>query len=482
MKHGEALALNERHMLQMVDSPFIVCISYAFQSPDKLCFLLDLMNGGDLHYHLTQRGTFSEEEVRFYASEILLGLEHMHSRGIVYRDLKPANILLDEKGHAKISDLGLACDLSKKKPHASVGTHGYIAPEVLTRGVAYDHGADWFSFGCTLFKLLRGHSPFRSHKTKDKSEIDKMTLSMEVKMPDSFSKEVSSLIMSLLIKDPEKRLARAGKGASEVKEHSFFSQVDWSHVERLKVVPPIVPPRGEVNAADVFDIGNFDDDETKGIKLSEKDQNLYQDFDLVVSSRWQKEICDTIFDMVNHETDKIEAKKRAKNKLLQAVSLEGDCILHGIMYKLNVQLGITSWQKRYFYLYPNRLEWRDQDGSKNLVVFEAVTKVREGQAKGMKYCLFITSRESSKEIVIRCDTVPEYEQWSQDLLQTWTQAKTVLKKGPKLISVREDGMNKALLAAQTRSVRGNVNGPSYRHRLVLDPDIESKLEALSTSE
>lgn len=102
----------------------------------------------------------------------------MHRRYIVYRDLKPANILLDENGHVRISDLGLACDFSKKKPHASVGTHGYMAPEVLSKGTPYDSSADWFSFGCMLYKLLKGHSPFRQHKTKDKHEIDRMTLTM----------------------------------------------------------------------------------------------------------------------------------------------------------------------------------------------------------------------------------------------------------------------------------------------------------------
>lgn len=109
---------------------------------------------------------------------MILGLDHMHRRFIVYRDLKPANILLDENGHVRISDLGLACDFSKKKPHASVGTHGYMAPEVLSKGTPYDSSADWFSFGCMLYKLLKGHSPFRQHKTKDKHEIDRMTLTM----------------------------------------------------------------------------------------------------------------------------------------------------------------------------------------------------------------------------------------------------------------------------------------------------------------
>lgn len=79
-----------------------------------------LVAGGDMHYHLSQHGVFSEKEMRFYASEIILGLEHMHTCFVVYRDLKPANILLDEYGHVRISDLGLACDFSKKKPHASV--------------------------------------------------------------------------------------------------------------------------------------------------------------------------------------------------------------------------------------------------------------------------------------------------------------------------------------------------------------------------
>lgn len=144
MKQGETLALNERIMLSLVstgqDCPFIVCMTYAFHTPDKLCFILDLMNGGDLHYHLSQHGVFNESEMKFYAAEVILGqfellrddesfiqmllfytgLEHMHRRYIVYRDLKPANILLDEHGHVRISDLGLACDFSKKKPHASV--------------------------------------------------------------------------------------------------------------------------------------------------------------------------------------------------------------------------------------------------------------------------------------------------------------------------------------------------------------------------
>ncbi|XP_044799697.1 beta-adrenergic receptor kinase 1 isoform X4 [Bubalus bubalis] len=319
MKQGETLALNERIMLSLVstgDCPFIVCMSYAFHTPDKLSFILDLMNGGDLHYHLSQHGVFSEADMRFYAAEIILGLEHMHNRFVVYRDLKPANILLDEHGHVRISDLGLACDFSKKKPHASVGTHGYMAPEVLQKGVAYDSSADWFSLGCMLFKLLRGHSPFRQHKTKDKHEIDRMTLTMAVELPDSFSPELRSLLEGLLQRDVNRRLGCLGRGAQEVKESPFFRSLDWQMVFLQKYPPPLIPPRGEVNAADAFDIGSFDEEDTKGIKLLDSDQELYRNFPLTISERWQQEVAETVFDTINAETDRLEARKKTKNKQL----------------------------------------------------------------------------------------------------------------------------------------------------------------------
>ncbi|XP_048677721.1 G protein-coupled receptor kinase 3 isoform X5 [Lepidochelys kempii] len=400
MKQGETLALNERIMLSLVstgDCPFIVCMTYAFHTPDKLCFILDLMNGGDLHYHLSQHGVFSEKEMRFYATEIILGLEHMHNRFVVYRDLKPANILLDEHGHVRISDLGLACDFSKKKPHASVGTHGYMAPEVLQKGTAYDSSADWFSLGCMLFKLLRGHSPFRQHKTKDKHEIDRMTLTVNVELPDSFSPELKSLLEGLLQRDVSKRLGCQGSSAQEIKEHHFFKGIDWQQVYLQKYSPPLIPPRGEVNAADAFDIGSFDEEDTKGIKLVDSDQELYKNFPLVISERWQQEVAETVYDAVNADTDKIEARKRTKNKQLgheEDYALGKDCIMHGYMLKLGNPF-LTQWQRRYFYLFPNRLEWRG-----------------EGESR----------------------SDPEFVQWKKELTETFTEAQRLLRRAPKFLN------------------------------------------------
>uniref|UniRef100_A0A8C3DES5 Beta-adrenergic receptor kinase 1 n=1 Tax=Corvus moneduloides TaxID=1196302 RepID=A0A8C3DES5_CORMO len=424
MKQGETLALNERIMLSLVstgDCPFIVCMSYAFHTPDKLSFILDLMNGGDLHYHLSQHGVFSEAEMRFYAAEIILGLEHMHSRFVVYRDLKPANILLDEFGHVRISDLGLACDFSKKKPHASVGTHGYMAPEVLQKGVAYDSSADWFSLGCMLFKLLRGHSPFRQHKTKDKHEIDRMTLTMAVELPDSFSPELRSLLEGLLQRDVNRRLGCMGRGAQEVKEEPFFKGLDWQMVflQKMWAVTPVTPlPLTPAS---------------RPAQLLESDQELYRNFPLTISERWQQEVTETVFDTVNADTDKLEARKKAKNKQLgheEEYAMGKDCIMHGYMAKLGNPF-LTQWQRRYFYLFPNRLEWRGEGESpQSLLTMEEIDSVEETQVKERK-CILLRIR-GGKQFVLQCDSDPELVQWRKELRDAQRQAQQLLQRVPRM--------------------------------------------------
>ena len=126
---------------------------------------------------------------------------------------------------------------------------------------------------------------------QDKHEIDRMTLTMNVELPDNFSPELKHLLESLLQRDVDKRLGCGGGGAEELKNHPFFTGVDWVQVYQQKYPPPLIPPRGEVNAADAFDIGSFDEEDTKGLKLTEADQELYKNFPLVISERWQNEVC-----------------------------------------------------------------------------------------------------------------------------------------------------------------------------------------------
>uniref|UniRef100_A0AAZ3S392 G protein-coupled receptor kinase n=1 Tax=Oncorhynchus tshawytscha TaxID=74940 RepID=A0AAZ3S392_ONCTS len=408
MKQGETLALNERIMLSLVstgDCPFIVCMTYAFHTPDKLCFILDLMNGGDLHYHLSQHGVFSEKEMRFYAAEIILGLEHMHNRFVVYRDLKPANILLDEHGHVRISDLGLACDFSKKKPHASVGTHGYMAPEVLQKGTAYDSSADWFSLGCMLFKLLRG--------------LDSRPCSLSLHLLPWLLLCCRNVVVVLFTRP-------------------FFPLILIPFPPPLPPLlqysPPLIPPRGEVNAADAFDIGSFDEEDTKGIKLLDSDQELYKNFPLVISERWQQEVAETVYEAVNSDTDKNEARKRAKNKQLgheEDYALGKDCIMHGYMLKLGNPF-LTQWQRRYFYLFPNRVEWRGEGESRqNLLTMEQIVTVEETQIKDKK-CILLRIK-GGKQFVLQCESDPEFVQWKKELTEAFTEAQKLLRRAPKVI-------------------------------------------------
>ncbi|CDS43107.1 G protein coupled receptor kinase 1 [Echinococcus multilocularis] len=329
LKSGESMALNERTILSRVSSgdasPFIVCMTYAFQTPEKLCFILDLMNGGDLNYHLSQRGTFNEEDVKFYVAEIILGLQHMHERNIVYRDLKPANILLDESGHVRISDLGLACDVSESWPTAAVGTQGYMAPEVLQKGVPYAFSADWYSLGCTVYKLLVGSSPFRQHSSKRRYCEALIGRQKVLQIPDSFEDSTKAFLIGLLQTNIEVRLGCQGQGSEELMTHSFLSNMDWEMAKRQRLQPPLIPPQGEVNAADAFEIGAFDEEDTQGIRLTEEDQQVYKEFDVVIADRWQHEMTTTIFDAVNEDFDQMESKRRAKlqqrlNQLTQTLT------------------------------------------------------------------------------------------------------------------------------------------------------------------
>jgi serum/glucocorticoid-regulated kinase 1/serum/glucocorticoid-regulated kinase 2 len=142
----------ERAILAEVQNPFIVQLRFAFQTPDKLYMVMDFMNGGELFFHLRRSGRFTEDRARFYAAEILLALEYLHSITVIYRDLKPENVLLDEEGHLKISDFGLSksgVTDESKKAFTFCGTPEYLAPEIL-KGIGHDKAVDFWSLVRTM--------------------------------------------------------------------------------------------------------------------------------------------------------------------------------------------------------------------------------------------------------------------------------------------------------------------------------------------
>ncbi|VEL19681.1 unnamed protein product [Protopolystoma xenopodis] len=152
---------SERNILEMIKHPFLVQLHYAFQTPGKLYLVLEFLAGGELFMQLEKEGVFVEEQASFYLAEITLAIGHLHSMGIIYRDLKPENVLLDSEGHVKLTDFGLSKERLSKDAltHTFCGTIDYMAPEILKR---QGHGkeVDWWSLGTLMYDMLSGGPPF----------------------------------------------------------------------------------------------------------------------------------------------------------------------------------------------------------------------------------------------------------------------------------------------------------------------------------
>lgn len=240
LKRAEAHCMQERRMLALIDSPFVVCLKYAYATPTDLYLILDLMNCGDLGFHLSRKGRFSEIDAKYYAARTLLGLAALHDLDIAHRDIKPENILMDKEGFTKISDLGLACKVGKKGLSGTCGTRGYWAPEMLRKSgkckkPVYTASVDWFSFGCCLYEFLNGTSPFRTDKGRkwgnfpkiEKADIDRTTDLATQQMEPEYcalvfnNPIVIDLISKLLIKDGKNRLG--ANGYAEVAAHPWFA-------------------------------------------------------------------------------------------------------------------------------------------------------------------------------------------------------------------------------------------------------------------
>ncbi|KAL9694213.1 hypothetical protein quinque_013498 [Culex quinquefasciatus] len=297
-RKGESMVLIEKQILQKINSRFVVNLAYAYETKDALCLVLTIMNGGDLKFHIYNMGGdpgFEPNRAKFYAAEVVCGLQHLHQMGIVYRDCKPENILLDDTGHVRISDLGLAVEIPEGElVRGRVGTVGYMAPEVIDNE-KYAYSPDWFSFGCLLYEMIEGQAPFRARKEKVKrEEVDRRVKEDAEKYSHKFSDEAKSLCQQLLTKAVKSRLGcRNGRyGAREAKLHPFFNSINWKRLEAGLIEPPFVPDPHAVYAKDVLDIEQFST--VKGVNLDATDENFYSKFNTgSVSIPWQNEMLET---------------------------------------------------------------------------------------------------------------------------------------------------------------------------------------------
>lgn len=228
----------ERNILVGIeDSPFIVKLFYSFQNDQKVYFVLEYCPGGELFNLLQKKRRLSEEQAIFYSSQMILALEHLHRHDIVYRDLKPENVLITESGYIKITDFGLSRMNVKKNDAKSIcGTPEYLAPEIIMK-LGYGKAVDWWTLGSIIYEMLVGIPPFY---TNNRQELFEKIKFVSPKYHSFLSAEVKNLLEGLLKKDPTKRLGYA-KGAEELKEHAWFKSVDWDCMLNMKYEPYFKP-------------------------------------------------------------------------------------------------------------------------------------------------------------------------------------------------------------------------------------------------
>eukprot|EP00286_Rhodomonas_abbreviata_P026010 CAMPEP_0181291732 /NCGR_PEP_ID=MMETSP1101-20121128/2127_1 /TAXON_ID=46948 /ORGANISM="Rhodomonas abbreviata, Strain Caron Lab Isolate" /LENGTH=510 /DNA_ID=CAMNT_0023396149 /DNA_START=250 /DNA_END=1778 /DNA_ORIENTATION=+ len=280
----------ERRVLEVINHPFIVKLHFAFQTNDKLCLVMDFINGGELFTHIRRDRTFSEQRARFYAAQIILALEYLHEMDIIYRDLKPENILLDCHGHIRVTDFGLSKDATdSQKTYSMVGSPYYMAPEIILK---QGHGqmVDWWSLGILIYEMLVGLPPFYNKNTRVAYE---QLLTKEFEFPSSMSDDAKHLLKGLLQRNPSRRLGskvseheKSHDGVSQIKSDPWFASVDFDKVLAMEVEPPFKP-----KVKNMLDVSNFAGSYTaQSISLSEEDEEgakeggphkLFKDFSYV---------------------------------------------------------------------------------------------------------------------------------------------------------------------------------------------------------
>ena len=209
------------------------------------------MQGGELFYHLHKEKRFNNEKAKFYIIEMILAIEYLHKNNMLYRDLKPENVLIDKTGHIKLTDFGLSKIIRKPKDKAYTicGTPQYLAPEVLS-DQGYDYTVDWWSLGCVFYELLIGRAPY---KILLGDSLNEDIYSKPYIIPDYVSDEAQDLINKLLVVNPKKRLGYGENGSNKIKHHPYFKDVNWQDAWNQKLKPPFIP-----DVSDETDLKYFD--------------------------------------------------------------------------------------------------------------------------------------------------------------------------------------------------------------------------------
>uniref|UniRef100_UPI003AAE5AAA protein kinase C epsilon type isoform X3 n=1 Tax=Centroberyx gerrardi TaxID=166262 RepID=UPI003AAE5AAA len=251
--------LTEKRILALARKhPYLTQLFCCFQTKDRLFFVMEYVNGGDLMFQIQRSRKFDEARSRFYAAEVTSALMFLHQHGVIYRDLKLDNILLDAEGHCKLADFGMCKEgiLNGVTTTTFCGTPDYIAPEILQE-LDYGPSVDWWALGVLMYEMMAGQPPFEADNEDDLFES---ILHDDVLYPVWLSKEAVSILKAFMTKSPNKRLGCVvAQGLEEaIKLHAFFREIDWTLLEQRKIRPPFKP-----RIKTKRDVNNFDQDFTR---------------------------------------------------------------------------------------------------------------------------------------------------------------------------------------------------------------------------
>ncbi|XDV49754.1 hypothetical protein PO909_018942 [Leuciscus waleckii] len=217
--------------------------------------VVDLLLGGDLRYHLQQNVPFTEDAVKLYLCEMTLALDYLQSQHIIHRDIKPDNILLDEQGHAHLTDFNIATIIKDgERATALAGTKPYMAPEIfqsfVSGGTGYALEVDWWSLGVTIFEVLRGWRPYEIHGSNSVESLLQLFSTVSVQYSSSWHKDLVSLLRKLLTVNPEHRFC----SLAQMQTAPYLSDVSWEDVYEKKMEPGFVPNKGRLHCDPTFEL------------------------------------------------------------------------------------------------------------------------------------------------------------------------------------------------------------------------------------
>eukprot|EP00466_Bigelowiella_natans_P011598 jgi/Bigna1/42514/e_gw1.65.43.1 len=281
------LVKNEMTALSRMRCPFALNLNYAFQSTQALHLVFEMCSGGDLLQHL-EKAAFSLPRARFYAAEVILGLQHIHDHGYLYRDLKPSNVLLTESGHCKITDLGLVIELPKngKCIRHSAGTPGCWSPEIMSR-LPLGKTTDYWTLGVLVYTMLYARSipdPLKPFRGKQDPKQERIVA--KVVYPEDIDQDARDLISKLLKVKPEERLGHGG--VQDIKNHPFFAVIDWAKLANMEIKSPFIPRPKPVRTTKIK-CSKF-----HTLNESKVERDLYKSFQFKNENEYTEEIVEAI--------------------------------------------------------------------------------------------------------------------------------------------------------------------------------------------